>query len=70
MSVVWFRCDNCGAEPRLDAALITIITDLTGGRASIVYACPLCGFEGETGRLEPVHQTILLDGGATLAVRA
>jgi hypothetical protein len=54
----------------MDAALVTIIANLAGGPASILYACPLCGFEGETGRLESVHQTILLDGGATLAVRA
>jgi predicted RNA-binding Zn-ribbon protein involved in translation (DUF1610 family) len=69
MSVVLFRCAGCGAEPRLDATLVTLVIDLTDDRASVPYLCPLCGWAGETRDLRAEVQAELLDAGATLAVR-
>lgn len=68
MSWVLFRCHNCGAEPRLDAGLLTVIIDLTTDRGSVLTVCPLCGHDGEI-ELDPHVQGQMLRGGSLLAIR-
>ena len=70
MTRVLLRCANCGAEPNLDAALVTVTIDLTDYRATIPYVCPLCGADNETCQLADIVTDLLIDGGATLAVRS
>jgi hypothetical protein len=53
----------------MDAALCTLLVDLTDDRTSVPYVCPLCGFTGETGELGCDVQAALLDAGASLAAR-
>ena len=69
MTRVLLRCANCGAEPNLDAALVTVTIDLADYRATVPHVCPLCGAESESCVLGDEVTDLLLDGGAQLAVK-
>lgn len=69
MTSVLLRCANCGAEPRMDAALLTVTVRLTDYRASVPFVCPLCGAGNDTCELGDRVTDLLLEGGAQLAVR-